>query len=44
MDGLLFFLLFLGGIFLFIILCACGLRACVKAYDPGNQIGRAYRV
>ena len=43
MEGLTFFLLFLGGIFLFILLCTCGLRACVRAYDTDNQVGRAVR-
>lgn len=43
MDGLAFFLLLLGSIFLFIFLCACGIRICARKYDPTNSVSRAYR-
>lgn len=38
-----FFLLLLGGILLFILLCACGVKMCARRYDPNNSLGRAYR-
>lgn len=43
MDGLAFFLLLLGSIFLFILICVCGIRICARKYDPSNSVGRAYR-
>ena len=43
MDGMAFFLLLLGGILLFILLCACGVKMCMRSVDPMNRLGRAYR-
>lgn len=43
MDGLAFFLIFLSSVFIFIFLCACGIRLCANRYDPNNGLGRAYR-